>query len=362
MFRLHPLRGARVLIRADASQRIGTGHVMRCLSLAAALKRYGSIVTFACRDLPGLPAHRIVEAGFHLIRLRPDAPDIDAPSSGLRQHATLADVVVVDHYGIDATWERAMKRSGQLMVAVDDLANRAHDVDLLVDSTLGRSEPDYEALLPPECAMLLGPQYAIVDQRFHAARARSLERRASAPPPMQQLVVSLGGADPSDANASVLRSLGSIDLPASVEITVVLGPAVTQRDAIERACTALARPIRILFDVRDMPTLLSETDLVIGAGGTSAWERCCLGVPTALLVLAPNQAEGARALESAGAAVLIGGPEEIDGRLAPAIMNAMAPPTLRRLSHHASQLCDGLGAQRVVESIAAVLRSCRGPS
>ena len=350
------LRGARILIRADASARIGTGHLMRCLSLATVLRHVGANVRFACRDLPGLPGHRLSEAGFDLIRL-PAGPEMTEPSAAWLDEAGAVDVVVVDHYGLDAAWEHAARRHGRLIVAIDDLADRPHDADILIDTTLGRIQAHYRGLVPDPCITLLGPTYALVDPRFPQARPVSLAYRAT--PGLAHLVVSLGGADPQGITAQVVRSLAQTTLPTPARITIVLGPAVTDRLAIEQAADHLSCQARVLSDVRDMPRLLSETDLVIGAGGGSAWERCCLGVPTLMLVLADNQAEGAAALAAAGAALLVGTPQDLPSALPRVMQQAARPSTLEALSRRASNLCDGLGASRVARILQEALGAPR---
>jgi UDP-2,4-diacetamido-2,4,6-trideoxy-beta-L-altropyranose hydrolase len=347
------------MVRADASQRIGTGHVMRCLSLAKTLKSYGATVEFVCRDEPGLPAHRIREAGFSLVQL----PRESSAMTGMEARSAADgdfDVIIVDHYGIDASGERVMRQRGRLMVVIDDLADRPHDADILIDSTLGRREGAYLGLVPNECKQLLGSRYAIVDPRFFAIRPLSLQRRRQEQFQLRQLAVSLGGADPHGSTSLVLQALASTALPATVLITVIVGAAVTDRESIERTCAALPWKARILTDVRDMPALLSEVDLVIGAGGTSSWERCCLGVPALLLVLADNQVEGAAAMAAQEAARLLGRPGDLVARLPCAIQEAAVPETLQRISRKASALCDGLGTQRVAAAIDSALKAHHG--
>ena len=350
------MTGLRVAVRADASRTLGSGHVMRCLTLAEVLRARGATVQFICRPDHGHLGTRITGQGFGLHWL-PDTviwhADADAQHTLAALGPNGCDVLLVDHYALGAAWQATLRPACRRLVAIDDLADRPHAADLLLDQNLGRQPGDYAALLPAAATRLIGPAFALLRPEFAAARAASLARRADGR--LQQLLVSMGGADPQQATLRVLQALRHCALPGDAHITVVLGAAADNRPAIAEFLPTLPWPARLWVAVTDMAPLLVAADLAIGAAGGSAWERCCLGLPTALLVLADNQRPGTRALVAAGAALDLGGVADLPATLPAALQQAADPTTLQRLSAAAAAVTDGLGAQRVADAVLAGL-------
>jgi UDP-2,4-diacetamido-2,4,6-trideoxy-beta-L-altropyranose hydrolase len=350
------MTGLRVAVRADASRTLGSGHVMRCLTLAEVLRARGATVQFICRPDHGHLGARITGQGFGLHWL-PDTAIWHADADAQHTLAALGpngcDVLLVDHYALGAAWQATLRPACRRLVAIDDLADRPHAADLLLDQNLGRQPGDYAALLPAAATRLIGPAFALLRPEFAAARAASLARRAGGR--LQHLLVSMGGADPQQATLRVLQALRHCTLPADAHLTVVLGAAADTRPAIAELLPTLPWPARLCVDVADMAPLLVAADLAIGAAGGSAWERCCLGLPTALLVLADNQRPGTRALVAAGAALDLGGVADLPATLPAALQQAADPAMLQRLSAAAAAVTDGLGAQRVADAVLAGL-------
>lgn len=350
----------RVAVRADAGLTLGSGHVMRCLTLATALRQRGAQVHFLCRGGPGHLGGRIEAEGFGLTLLdKTLSPAQDA----LHSRAALTeawrgagcDLLLVDHYGLEATWEQALRPACRRLAAIDDLADRPHDVDLLLDQNLGRKVSDYDDRLPAAAVRLIGPQYALLRPEFAAARAASLARRGGQG--WRHLLISLGGADPHQGTQRCLQALAACPLPADAQVTVVLGALAWSRPAIQALLPTLPFQARLLTDVTDMAAVLAETDLAIGAAGGSAWERCCLGLPSLLLVLADNQRPGTQALEAVGAALSLGGVDALADRL-PAALQQLAPPgRLSTMSAAAAAITDGQGAARVADALLALMQA-----
>lgn len=346
----------RVALRADAGPVIGSGHVMRGLTLAAALRERGAAVTFVCGDGPGHLGERIAAAGFGVALIAaglPEAADAQATQPALQRTAG-CDLLLVDHYGLGIAWETALRPAARCIAAIDDLADRAHDVDLLLDQNLGRQARDYARLLPPHARRLIGPAHALLRPEFAAARSTSLARRASIAD-WRHLLISLGGADPQQATVQVLRTLAGCPLPADATITVVLGALAATREAVSALLPTLPCATRLLVDVTDMAGLLVEADLAIGAAGGSAWERCCLGLPSALLVLADNQRPGTQALVAADAALALGEVADLPASLPQALGQGAEPGRLQTMSTAAAAVTDGQGAARVADALLALL-------
>jgi UDP-2,4-diacetamido-2,4,6-trideoxy-beta-L-altropyranose hydrolase len=350
------MTGLRVAVRADASRTLGSGHVMRCLTLAEVLRARGATVQFICRPDHGHLGARITGQGFGLHWL-PDTAvwhaDADAQHTLAALGPTGCDMLLVDHYALGAAWQTTLRPACRRLVVVDDLADRPHAADLLIDQNLGRQPADYDGLLPGAATRLIGPTWALLRPEFAAARAASLARRADGR--LQHLLISMGGADPQQATLRVLRALAHSLLPADAQVTVVLGAIADTRPAIAELLPTLPWRSRLCMDVTDMAPLLAVADMAIGAAGGSAWERCCLGLPTALLVLADNQRPGTRALVAAGAALDLGEVADLPATLPAALQLVAEPATLQRLSAASAAITDGLGAQRVADAVLAGL-------
>jgi len=187
-------------------------------------------------------------------------------------------------------------------MVIDDLADRPHDCDLLLDQSLGREAADYAGLLPPAATPLIGPGYALLRPEFARLRAASLARRER--PVLRKLLVTMGGVDKDNATGRVLDALASCTLPDAVEITVVMGPQAPWLSEVRAQAAAMPVPTKVLVGVRDMAALMAESDLAIGGGGMTSIERCVLGLPTIIVIQAENQIRQAKDLERAGAAVI----------------------------------------------------------
>lgn len=352
----------KVAFRADASLSIGSGHLMRCLTLADALRAGGTDCTFICRELPG---HRndLVRARGYVVRAlppphgRPDANgprhaawlgvdrSEDAAQTIAAVDAERLDWLVVDHYALDAVWERELRPHVQHLMVIDDLADREHDADLLLDQNLGRREEDYSAFVPTACRLLIGPRYALLRSEFARLRGYSLARRQR--PRLKRLLVGMGGVDAGNASGAVLDALGQSSLPGDCRITIVLGSQAPWLERLREQAARCSLSCEIRTDVVDVADLMAKCDLAIGAAGTTSWERCCLGLPTIIVVLADNQRDSARALAASGGAWSIGATDDIPANLPSALAMLSQPSAMARMAESAAAICDGHGAGRV---------------
>jgi UDP-2,4-diacetamido-2,4,6-trideoxy-beta-L-altropyranose hydrolase len=371
------LAGHTIAFRTDASMAIGTGHVMRCLTLADALAEQGACCCFIGRLHAGHLVE-LVRSRRHTVLALPlgSAPDGDTTPEptqpplthaswlGSDQHAdaraTLAvlagagaDWLVVDHYALSATWEHALRPACRRLLVIDDLADRDHDCELLVDQNLGRSAADYAGRVQPNARVLAGPRYALLRPQFAARREASLTRRRTSAGPVRRLLISLGGIDLDNATGAVLKALCNAPavLPADCAITVVMGVRAPRLHDVHALAAQLPWPTDVRVAVDDMAELMADCDLAIGAAGGTAWERCCLGLPTLLLVLADNQRDGARSLDDAGAGLMLDPRQPLEQSLAPALVYLSGGDALAGMSRAASQICDGGGVRRVLEAM-----------
>jgi UDP-2,4-diacetamido-2,4,6-trideoxy-beta-L-altropyranose hydrolase len=324
----------RAVFRFDAAPWIGAGHAYRCLTLAQSLTRLG----WACEGIANREAADTVPA-LH------DHPALKLRIDG-NVAAQQADLLVVDHYGLDAGWEAGCRDWAKSILVIDDLADRRHDCDLLLDQTFGREASDYAGLVPDHCRVLAGSSYALLRPGFARSRAVSLARRGTTPG-LQRILVSLGATDPDNHSLATLQGISESGLPVAVD--VVLGSAAPHLAAVRRQIAGMSQTVRLHQNVGNMEALMSAADLAIGAAGTSTWERCCLGLPSLLMVIADNQRRIAGAVSAAGAARLLAGPRDVlAGQVAEALRELDGDPAaLRGLSARATEICDGRGSDRI---------------
>lgn len=362
----------RVAFRADASVQIGTGHVMRCLTLADELTRQGHECRFVCREHEGHLGELITSKGYGLTLL-PSCSDneLDTKDSRSDNYArwlgvpwqedarqTLdaltpwqPDWLVVDHYALDAEWERALANVVGSIMVIDDLANRCHECALLLDQNLGRVESDYDGLLPEDCQRLTGPGYALLRPEFANLREQSLKRRQQ--PELKRILISLGGVDRTNVTGQVLDALSESALPVTTELDIIMGAAAPYLDEVRQQAARLPFKATVSVGVTDMAERMCLADLSIGAAGGTSWERGCLGLPAILVVLAENQVAGATALEASGAAVKIDDADQLGATLPSVLMALFEPGRLERMSDAAAGITDGDGLFRVLQAVGA---------
>jgi UDP-2,4-diacetamido-2,4,6-trideoxy-beta-L-altropyranose hydrolase len=255
----------------------------------------------------------------------------------------------VDHYALDARWEALLAPACGRMLVIDDLADRPHACDMLLDQNLGRRAADYEALLPAGCETLVGQQFALLRPEFRALRAASLARREA--PVLRRILVAMGGIDKDDATSAVLDGLDAASLPDGVGRHGDQRPRCALAGQGTRPGRGMRLPTEVLAGVRDMAERMVQADLAIGAAGGTAWERCCLGLPSIVVVLAENQRPGAEALARAGAAWVLDAVAGVP-RALPGLLAAVAvPASLAQTARRAAGITDGRGAERVCERL-----------
>lgn len=356
-----------VAFRTDASFTIGSGHVFRCLTLADALKAKGANCHFLCREYPGHLLDVIRYHGHAASVISPGAVnlsdsdytvpkaqdyewEIDARQSLEVMAKLRPDWLIVDHYGIDGRWEETIRVNDCKIMVIDDLADRKHFCHLLLDQNLGRSADDYRPLVAKQCTVLTGPHFALIRSEFSELREWSLHRRKQSQP-VERLLISMGGVDAPNATCKVLQALKSCCLPAECRITVVMGLKAQWTNHVQEIAKNMPWPTEVLVNVEDMAARMGSSDLAIGAAGSTSWERCCMGLPTILIVLAQNQESGAKALEAAGAAHLVGWVSDIGAKLPLVFKKLMTTGALSAMSTRASATTDGQGAKRVLDAM-----------
>lgn len=337
---------------------------MRCLTLAHALRERGAICRFISRLHSGNLNDRIRQQGFEVIDLpcRSDSViNADSYSSwlgasqeddaadtlaGLAEHT---DWIIVDHYAIDARWESRVRKSCARLMVIDDLANRNHDCDLLLDQNLGRLPADYASLVPSGCTVLTGPMRALLRPEFVAARVQRLNKNPASA--VRQLLINMGGIDLNNVTTSVLQTLKKVAFPEACHIVIVMGQQAPGLQSVRDIAATLAWSSEIIVDTDNMAALMAASDLAIGAAGGSAWERCCVGLPTVMLTLAENQLTGAAALDAAGCAKWVKKWTPDGEEIKLAIEAWLEPESLQYAVEACLNTTDGEGAIRIATII-----------
>lgn len=355
----------RVLIRADASPTIGSGHIARCLTLARVLRTQGSHVAFACRRLPGHRLDALQSEGFETFALPdryagedpeqaiesmlPWQADIEALATQLEGQPEF-DWVIADHYGLDHHWQTAARRFAPRIAAVDDLATRRYSVDLLLNQNLSGLSENYQPLLPAGCRTLLGPRFAMLREEFSGP---PIEIK----PVARRVLVNFGGFDAARQTHHAMLALADF---SGLEVDFVAGadnPAWTEMQAL-----AETRPHwRLHSFVSDFHRRMTEADLFIGAGGGTSWERAALGLPTICIAVSNNQQANGEVMAAAGAHVFMGAREQVSvEQLRDAIGFVVGNFYLRQsLAERSRQLVDGRGALRVAAALAGAVLKLR---
>ena len=355
----------RIVFRADASIQIGTGHVMRCLTLADELTLQGHDCWFICREHPGHLGDLITSKGYGITLLPPppvqpprqtnSASDdyelwlgvpwqVDAEETLDTITTMKLDWLVVDHYALDAQWEDTLSSAVGKIMVIDDLANRPHQCTLLLDQTFGRSVEDYKHWVSDNCQLLCGSQYALLRPEFAELRPYSLQRRSK--PELRQLLITMGGVDKDNVTGRVLDALRESELPHDCRIVVILGATAPWLEVVKQQAEYLPWSTEVKVSVCNMAQLMADSDLAIGAAGATSWERCCLGLPGILITIAENQKTVALHLKKAGAAVCLSGFFDKEK-----LNNASKILDIKELSHNASLVCSGMGVKYVFEKM-----------
>lgn len=354
-----------IVFRVDASATIGTGHVMRCLTLANALKVQGAACTFISRHLPDYlqrfiesNAHNLIVVGDHATTGQTDdlahahflgtSQAQDAEETKVILNELKPDWLVIDHYGIDQRWESALRPLNCRILVIDDLADRKHNCDLLVDQNLyldGATR--YNQLIPAGTETLLGPKYAILRPEFALARRQAKVRQGT----IHNIFIFFGGMDLANFTLPVLAALTALRLE-KIQINVVIGQLHPAREAIESLCRKHGYFCHV--QTQKMAELILEADLAIGAGGSTSWERCCLGVPSLAFIAAPNQ--HALTLDADHSGLLKAASCDIND--ARSLQNEIksflsADEARKKMSQACLATIDALGANRIIDKMLA---------
>lgn len=346
------MTASKLLIRTDASLAKGLGHLMRCRALAGEWRARGGTVTFLVTSTPPEFVERVRKDGCEVVI---------GPSSATQREELVwliltlrmepQGVLVLDGYQFNADYQRAVGSLVKRLICLDDVPDgkRRFECDVLLNQNHGVRAEDYASWVLPKTTLLLGPSYALLSA--HVKRHAGSYR---VPAKLRRILVTLGGADPADHTARILRELAGLP---DLEIDVVLGALYPHADPGSRPVGVTPRHIRVHWGLDGLLDLARQADLAVTAAGSTVWEFACLGLPMIVVGVVDNQAAILRGLRDEQAAIVLGQMEQVrPGAITEMIRTLLAaPPRLQALSQSASRLVDGQGAARVVD---ALLKDC----
>lgn len=323
----------RFVFRADASVHIGSGHIMRCLALADWLQEQADDICFICADIPATIRTLLRQRNFQVFSFGELFTGYNSDQWNWKLDAECTSKIIqnmnpnwliVDSYRLGEPWEHHLRLQAKKIMVIDDLANRHHDCNILLDQNyFEKKENRYQSLVPEYCHTLVGPQFAILRREFFLARKSLRERKGR----IRKVLVSFGGSDPTNETLKTLEAFRSL-LKLGLEVDVVVGAANPHKEEIAQMCSTLPRS-HYYCQIDNMAEKIAEADLAIGAGGSSHWERCFLGLPSITIIVAENQAETTESLARYGAIWNLGYSEKINpGIIADAVVKATENPGL----------------------------------
>lgn len=355
-----------VIFRADASKNIGTGHISRCLTLAEALDKEGANISFICRELPGNINNFIKKKGFKVHKLPYNAKSIKADVKSYESEwldlnwrddakETLeileknhnVDWLIIDHYSINRLWEEQMRLFVKKIMVIDDLANRNHDCDILLDQNYIENGNRYKKLVPENCVQLLGPKYVLLRQQFYFAKKKLKNKNGA----VKKILIFLGGADPDNETSKVLDAIKLLKMP-DIYVDVLIGQVNPFLNEIKKLAGEIPNT-KCHINVENMAELLIDAELCVGAGGSTTWERCCLGLPSIVMIIAENQIKVAESLAKKGIIINLGWHKKVTKNdIKNALLNLINDQDkLRTMSLKGMEMVDNYGTKRVVEKI-----------
>lgn len=355
-----------VFFRVDASFQIGSGHVMRCLTLADELRQHGAEITFVCREHPGNMNVFIKDKGYSVVCLQSSGAEYAKTAKDVAHAAWLGvswqqdaaetiaalenhhcNWLIIDHYAIDRRWEHALRPCVVKIMVIDDLADRPHDCDLLLDQNYYCDlEHRYKNLVTEQCVTLLGPAHLLLRTEFIEAKKQLRVRSGN----VKRILVFFGGSDPTNQTQKAVEALNLLNRP-DIMVDVVVGAANPNRKTIQRLCDRLPN-VTLLCQVSNMAELVLNSDLGVGAGGAAMWERCCLGLPTVTVVFAANQERTTEDVATTGAINYLGWSDQLTpADYAHSIVSMIDNPhMLRQISSAALNVIPSVGPS-IVETI-----------
>ena len=347
----------KIFIRVDSGVKIGAGHAMRCLSLAQALKKMNFELCFISKKTKGNISKLFVDKGFVVYYIQDNYSkskkneiiknDANQTAKIIIKHQAESSWILVDHYDLDFKWEKSLRKYVNKIIVIDDLA-RKHDSDLLLDQNYNKNlKTRYDKLVPRKCIKLLGPKYALLRNEFSVLRKIVKPRKN-----FKRILISFGGSDPTNETEKVLSAIKILKTKKQFlkEIYVVISNSNENKGKIKQLCNSIPNT-KFYQNVYNIGKLMCKADLAVGGGGSSTWERFCLGLPTIVSIVAYNQRETTKALAKKEYIINLGLAKNLSVKKYVKIFENLDIKKLRSISKNSLKVVDGNGSVRVAKKI-----------
>ena len=335
-----------LFIRVDSSPEIGIGHMMRCLTLAQELKNNFDKIIFLTQKDSGNFIGTIMKNEFEVIFIPTTNNDPNIIKNLLTAYSENKNFLLIDHYDIDTNFESSLKNIFERIFVIDDLANRKHDCDLLIDQNYYRDlNQRYEKLIQNGTIALLGPKYAIIRPEFRTINKKAIKKNSQ----IKKILVSFGGSDPTNECKKVLDALCSIE-NSKFEITVAAGIYNHKFEQLKKLYEKYSN-IKIYSHVNDLSRLMLNSDLFIGAGGTTTWERFYMGLPSTVTIISDDQKESIEFLSDMGHVINLGLAKNVTSKTYVQTLQKPNSDLIYNMSLHNQKLVDGNGSNRIKKQI-----------
>ena len=355
------IKNKNLFIRVDAGIEIGDGHFLRCLTLANSLKKKFSQIIFISNQLPKHFTEKIKKNNFKISKISGYTHiqeeklsnklktqllhnDLYETKKIIQKYKNSINWLIVDHYGIDYVWEKNMRSDIEKIIVIDDLANRKHRCDILIDQNFYENmEKRYTKLIPNYCEQFIGPKFTLLRPEFYKAR-KNLKRKKQ----FKRILISFGGSDPSNETKKVLLAIENLE--KKYKIDVIVGTNNHNKKQIMKLCSKISF-CNFYEQVENISKYMKKADLAIGAGGTSTWERCCLGLPAIVTSLSKDQVKINENMSKIGCVINLGFAEKSTNSDYIKILKEINSEKLEEISKKCLLLVDGKGVKRTVNKI-----------
>ena len=339
-----------IFIRVDSSTKIGYGHFMRCMALADTLQKNFEI-NFITRSLEGSLISDIQKKGFGIFRFYSNSEKINEKNDAqktislIKKHSGSKNILIVDNYQLSKKWETDVKPFVHKLIVIDDLSNRSHNCDLLIDQNLHTKVNGlYKGLIPSNCVKLIGPKFSMIRKEFRMMR-KSVKPRTF---PIKKILVSFGGSDIENQTLVALNSIKKMN--GKINVDVVVGKANKCKKTLKIFCNK-NKHFTYHEQIDNIADLMLSSDLSIGSSGSTTWERCCLGLPAIVSISSNDQRDIANSLSRKKCIINLGDVKKLKESSYINVITNLKKNDLRNMSKNSMSLVDGNGTQRILKHI-----------
>ena len=339
-----------IFIRVDSSTKIGYGHFMRCMALADTLQKNFEI-NFITRSLEGSLISDIHDKGFGIFRFYSNSEKINEKNDAqktislIKKHSGQKNILIIDNYQLSKKWETDVKPFVHKLIVIDDLSNRSHNCDLLIDQNLHTKVNGlYKGLIPSNCIKLIGPKFSMIRKEFRMMR-KSVKSRTF---PIKKILVSFGGSDTKNQTSVALNSIKKMN--GKINVDVVVGKANKCKKTLKIFCNK-NKHFTYHEQIDNIAELMLSSDLSIGSSGSTTWERCCLGLPAIVSISSNDQRDIANSLSRKKCIINLGDVKKLKESSYINVITNLKKNDLRNMSKNSMSLVDGNGTQRILKHI-----------